>query len=204
MSCLGPFLLGFTGFYWILPGFTGFYSVLPGFTGFYWVLLGFPGFYRVLLDFTGFLWVLLGFYGLILNFTGFYWVLLGFAGLYRVVQGFIGFYRVRSGCWRVDFVASDVSSEDWHVAWWQRGAAGRRIGRHLHISCLSSRDRATRVAGALIGARSPTGVTPSVRAEKRPSPSIAGIPSIPGIRSRIAGISLFLEAPSPAVISADV
>ena len=42
------FLLGFTGFYWVLLGFTEFY----------WVLLGFTGFYRV---FSRFYWVLLGF-----------------------------------------------------------------------------------------------------------------------------------------------
>ena len=65
------FLLGFTGFYWVLLGFTGFYLVLLGFTGFYWVLLGFTGFYWVLLGFIRFYWVLLG-------FIGFYWVLLGF------------------------------------------------------------------------------------------------------------------------------
>ena len=42
-------LLGFTGFFWVLPvfflGFTGFYWVSLGFTGFYWVLLGFTTFY---------------------------------------------------------------------------------------------------------------------------------------------------------------
>ena len=37
---LALFLLGFTGFYWVLLDFTGFYWVLLGFTGFYWVLLG--------------------------------------------------------------------------------------------------------------------------------------------------------------------
>ena len=42
------FVLGFTGFYRILPSFHGF---LPGFTGFYRVWLGLTGFYRVLLGF---------------------------------------------------------------------------------------------------------------------------------------------------------
>ena len=60
----------FTGFYWIVTGFewvsfgftelslvllsilgfTGFYRVLPSFTGFYWVLLCFNGFYWVILE----------------------------------------------------------------------------------------------------------------------------------------------------------
>ena len=32
--CVCAFLLGFTGFYWVLLGFTGFYRVLSGVTGF--------------------------------------------------------------------------------------------------------------------------------------------------------------------------
>ena len=39
------FLLGFTGYYWVV-------WVLPGFTGFYWVLLCLTGFYKVLLGFA--------------------------------------------------------------------------------------------------------------------------------------------------------
>ena len=38
--CTG-FLLGFTGFYRVVPGFHGFYWVLPGFHEFYWVSLSF-------------------------------------------------------------------------------------------------------------------------------------------------------------------
>ena len=38
-------LLGFSGFYRVLPSFNGFDRVLQGFTGFYRVLLGFTGFY---------------------------------------------------------------------------------------------------------------------------------------------------------------
>ena len=67
------FLLGFTGFYWVLKGFIGFYWVPMGFTGYYWVLLGFTGYYWVLLGFNGFYWVFMG-------FPGFYWVLRGFTG----------------------------------------------------------------------------------------------------------------------------
>ena len=100
--------LGFTAcwrLYWVLLGFTGFYRVLPGFTGFllgfYWVLLGFTRMYhitcnrstksipfykliRVLLGFTRFYRVLLGFYWVLLGFTGFYWVLLGFTRMYHI------------------------------------------------------------------------------------------------------------------------
>ena len=57
-----PLLLGFTGFYWVLPSFTEFYRVL---LDFYRVLLGFTGFYRVLPSFTGF-------YRVLPSFTGFY------------------------------------------------------------------------------------------------------------------------------------
>ena len=46
------FLLGFTGFYWVLPSCTEFYLVLLGFVWFYWVLLGFTGFYLVVPSFT--------------------------------------------------------------------------------------------------------------------------------------------------------
>ena len=50
-------LLGFTGFYRILPSFTGCWLVILGLTGFDWVWLGLTGFYWVLLGFTGFNWV---------------------------------------------------------------------------------------------------------------------------------------------------
>ena len=46
-------ILGFTGFYRVLPGFTGFYRVLPSFTEFYRVLPSFTEFYRVLPSFPG-------------------------------------------------------------------------------------------------------------------------------------------------------
>ena len=40
------FLLGLTGFDWVLPRFTGFYWVLLSFPGFSWVLLGFTAFHQ--------------------------------------------------------------------------------------------------------------------------------------------------------------
>ncbi len=52
------------GFLKTLLGFTGFYLILPSYTGFYWV---FAGFYLVLPNFTGFYLVLLG-------LTWFYWI----------------------------------------------------------------------------------------------------------------------------------
>ena len=61
-------LLGFTGFYWVLPSFN---QVLPYLTGFYWVL---PSFSQVLSSFTGFYWV----FRVFLGFMGFDWVWLGF------------------------------------------------------------------------------------------------------------------------------
>ena len=59
------FLLGFTGFYWVLSDFTRINWVLMGL---FWVLLGFTGFYWVLSDFTRINWVLMSLF----------WVLLGF------------------------------------------------------------------------------------------------------------------------------
>ena len=81
------YLAGFTRLNWVSMGFarfmeilrsTRFYRVLLGFTGFYWVL---PGFYRVLLGFAGFYWVLPG-------FNEFYWVFLGFTDLILRITGF--------------------------------------------------------------------------------------------------------------------
>ena len=42
--------------------------------GLYWVLLGFTGFYRVVPVLTGFYWVLSGFYWVSLGIIGFHWV----------------------------------------------------------------------------------------------------------------------------------
>jgi len=68
-------LLGFTEFFW-------FYWMLLGFTGFYRVL---PSLVLVLLGFTGCHWVLMGFTKFWLGFTGFYWVLPSF----NVFSGFL-------------------------------------------------------------------------------------------------------------------
>ena len=48
-------LLGFTGFYWVLPIKEGYKRFVPSFTGFYWFLPikeGYKGFGLVLLGFT--------------------------------------------------------------------------------------------------------------------------------------------------------
>ena len=65
----------FTEFYWVLPGFARHHSFLLGFTGFLFVLLGFIGYYWL---FTGFYLVLLDFIGYCWLFSRFYVVLLGF------------------------------------------------------------------------------------------------------------------------------
>ena len=62
----------------LLLGFTGFYRVLPGFTGFYWVLLGFTGFYRVLPSSNLLSRSLIRFYLVLPSFTGFCLVLPSF------------------------------------------------------------------------------------------------------------------------------
>ena len=106
ISVLVPFVLHFAAFNQVLLGFTGFYWVLPlpgtslcrvllGFTRFHWVLLGFTEFYRVLPSFP--------FPGsfTLTNFTGFYWVLLGFTGfpllflaLLSLTRFVIGFTKI--------------------------------------------------------------------------------------------------------------
>jgi len=71
-------------YHWILLGFTGFYLVIPGLLGLAVLLLDITGFYRVLLDFnvlslgiTGFHRALPGFYWVQLSY---HWVLLHFTG----------------------------------------------------------------------------------------------------------------------------
>ena len=109
-------LLGFTGFYWVLPSFTGFHPTISvfllGYSGFYWffiglyiVLLGFIWFRRVSLGYSGFYWFFIGLYIVLLGFIWFrrvslgltrfylvlvcfYWVIQGYTGLYHVLLGF--------------------------------------------------------------------------------------------------------------------
>ena len=75
----------FTGFYTeFILGFTGFHWVLPAFTGLNWLLLGYSEFKLVSISYTESL----------LGFKGFHWVSLGFMGFYWILLGFKGFYWV--------------------------------------------------------------------------------------------------------------
>ena len=58
----------------VLPFFSRTRLTLHVPKGLYWVLLGFTGFYRVVPVLTGFYWVLSGFYWVSLGIIGFHWV----------------------------------------------------------------------------------------------------------------------------------
>ena len=121
-------LLGFTGFYWVLPKCIGFEFMLLVFlsgykvwinltnrliefvcylNAFYWDLPSFTGFYRVLPKCTGFAFRILDFYLIVMVFTEFYWVLPGSTGLgwaftwlYWALPSCVGFLPSCTGfCW---------------------------------------------------------------------------------------------------------
>ena len=100
-------MLGFIGFYWVLPGFRGLYWVSiefdlvgMGWTWYHGALLDWIGFYRSLPGFTGFFLIIMSltrFYWFLLGFTGFYWVGLDIMELSWILSGSTGVYWVLLG-----------------------------------------------------------------------------------------------------------
>ena len=109
-------LPSFTEFYRVLPSFTEFFFLL-GFTGFEWVLLWFFRLIKGLLHWTGFFtefyWVSFCFTGFLLGFTGCYSVLLGFSRFYWVPHGLPGFYRFLLGLTRFYWVLLGFTRYNW-------------------------------------------------------------------------------------------